>query len=142
LLEVVPLDSWLEIEAMVQNRDIGFAHGERNPEIKVDTVNFTKYGLLHSTVPNISAHSIGCSKLPSHIGKKASLDSEAADSATEPHGGELVCAAHVSLDRTSMDDDGRDVPPSPCRAVTVEIKTGALPAVAIAPFTHDSLHER
>ena len=50
LLEVVPLDSRLEIEAMVQNRDIGFVRAGQEAEIKVDTFNFTKYGLLHGTV--------------------------------------------------------------------------------------------
>ena len=50
LLEVVPLDSRLEIEAMVSNRDVGFVHAGQEAEIKVDTFNFTKYGLLHGTV--------------------------------------------------------------------------------------------
>ena len=41
LLEVVPLDSRLEIEAMVQNRDIGFVRTGQPGEIKVvDTFNF------------------------------------------------------------------------------------------------------
>ena len=31
-------------------------------EIKVDTFNFTKYGLLHGTVQNVSADSIDRSK--------------------------------------------------------------------------------
>jgi hypothetical protein len=48
-----------------------------------------------------------------------------ADSASKPQGRELVYAAHVSLDRTAMTVDGRDVPLSPGMAVTVEIKTGA-----------------
>jgi hypothetical protein len=46
------------------------------------------------------------------------------DSASEPQGRELVYAARVSLDRTSVDVDGRDVP-RPRTAVTVEITTGA-----------------
>ena len=46
------------------------------------------------------------------------------DGASEPQGRELVYAARVSLDRTSVDVDGRDVP-RPRTAVTVEITTGA-----------------
>ena len=46
LLVVVPSDSRLEIEAMVSNRDIGFVHPGQEAEIKVDTFNFTRYGLL------------------------------------------------------------------------------------------------
>jgi hemolysin D len=50
LLVVVPADSHLEIEAMVSNRDIGFVHPGQDAEIKVDTFNFTRYGLLHGRV--------------------------------------------------------------------------------------------
>src|SRR5262249_15662064 len=46
LLMVVPSDSRLEIEAMVSNRDIGFVQSGQDAEIKVDTFNFTRYGLL------------------------------------------------------------------------------------------------
>ena len=144
LLEVVPLDSRLEIEAMVQNRDIGFVRAGQEAEIKVDTFNFTKYGLLHGTVQNVSADSIDRSKPPSDTGKAGS---ESTDSASEPQGRELVYAAHISLDRTAMAVDGSDVALSPGLAVTVEIKTGAQPVITylLSPllrFTHDSLHER
>ena len=47
LLTVVPGDSRLEIEAMVSNRDIGFVHAGQEAQIKIDTFNFTRYGLLH-----------------------------------------------------------------------------------------------
>src|SRR5580704_600985 len=50
LLVIVPIDSHLEIEAMVSNRDIGFIHAGDEAEIKVDTFNFTRYGLLHGNV--------------------------------------------------------------------------------------------
>ena len=144
LLEVVPLDSRLEIEAMVQKRDIGFVRAGQEAEIKVDTFNFTKYGLLHGTVQNVSADSIDRSKPPSDTGKAGS---ESTDSASEPQGRELVYAAHISLDRTAMAVDGSDVALSPGMAVTVEIKTGAQRVITylLSPllrFTHDSLHER
>jgi hemolysin D len=145
LLEVVPRDSRLEIEAMVQNRDVGFVRAGQEAEIKVDTFSFTKYGLLHGTVLNVSADSIDRSKPSPDAGSKAG--SVTADSASEPQGRELVYAAHVSLDRTSMDVDGMDVPLAPGMAVTVEIKTGAQRVITylLSPllrFRHDSLHER
>jgi hemolysin D len=145
LLEVVQLDSRLEIEAMVQNRDIGFVRAGQPAEIKVDTFNLTKYGLLHGTVLNVSADSIHRSKPGADTDNKASSGS--ADSASEPRGRELVYAAHFSLDRTAMDVDGRDVPLSPGMAVTVEIKSGAQGVITylLSPllrFTNDSLHER
>src|SRR5215813_11243104 len=53
LLVVVPSDSRLEIEAMVSNRDIGFVQPGQEAEIKIDTFNFTRYGLLHGEVLSV-----------------------------------------------------------------------------------------
>ena len=58
LLVVVPLDSHLEIEAMVSNRDIGFVHEGQPAEIKIDTFSFTRYGLLHGEVISVSQDAI------------------------------------------------------------------------------------
>jgi hemolysin D len=144
LLEVVPLDSRLEIEAMVQNRDVGFVRAGQQAEIKVDTFSFTKYGLLHGSVLNVSADSIDQRKPPTETGNNNKPNT---DSASEPQGHEVVYAAHVSLDRTAMEIDGKDVQLSPGMAVTVEIKTGAQRVITylmspLLRFTHDSLHER
>ena len=46
LAVVVPSDAVLEVEAKVSNRDIGFVHVGQDAQIKVDTFNFTRYGLL------------------------------------------------------------------------------------------------
>jgi multidrug resistance efflux pump len=53
LMTIVPLDSHLEVEAMVSNRDVGFLHPGEAAEIKVDTFNFTRYGFgpLNRLVP-------------------------------------------------------------------------------------------
>jgi hemolysin D len=58
LLVIVPSDSQLEVEAMISNRDIGFIQPGQNAEIKIDTFNFTRYGLLHGTVLTISQDAI------------------------------------------------------------------------------------
>ena len=63
---------------------------------------------MHGTVLNVSADSIDRSKPSSDAGNKAGSGGD--DSASEPQGRELVYAERVSLDRTSMDVDGRDVP--------------------------------
>ena len=57
-LVVVPSDSRLEIEAMVSNSDIGFIHAGQQAEIKVDTFNFTRYGLLHGGVLSVSQDAV------------------------------------------------------------------------------------
>jgi hemolysin D len=58
LLVVVPADSHLEIEAMVSNRDIGFVHTGQLADIKIDTFNYTRYGLLRGEVESVSADAI------------------------------------------------------------------------------------
>jgi hemolysin D len=123
LMVVVPADSRLEIEAMVSNKDIGFVEAGQPAEIKVETFNFTKYGLLHGTVTSVS---------PDALTRDASTDDATAD--RPRNGGDSagggrgqqppVYAARVSLDRTEMLVDGREVNLAPGMAVTVEIKTG------------------
>jgi hemolysin D len=58
LLAVAPADSHLEVEAMVSNRDIGFIHPGQDAEIKIDTFNFTRYGLIHGHVLSLSQDAI------------------------------------------------------------------------------------
>ena len=50
LMMLVPSSSGLEIEAMVSNRDIGFVRPGQEAAIKVDTFNFTRYGLRKGEV--------------------------------------------------------------------------------------------
>jgi hemolysin D len=121
LLAVVPLESHLEIEAMVSNRDIGFVHAGQAAEVKVDTFSFTRYGLLHGEVINVSQDAITRDK-PQDKSNDKTPGSETASS--EPKGQEMNYAARVSLDRTKMQVDDKLVNLSPGMAVTVEIKTG------------------
>jgi hemolysin D len=123
LMVIVPAESRLVIEAMVSNRDIGFVHAGERAEIKVDTFNFTRYGLLHGVVTNVSPDAITREK-PETPQKPAGAAGALAES-SEPKGQELVYAARVSLDRTNMRVDNRMVDLSPGMAVTVEIKTGS-----------------
>jgi hemolysin D len=121
LLAVVPLDSHLEIEAMVSNRDIGFVHAEQEAEIKIDTFSFTRYGLLHGRVLNVSQDAIARDKPQNKPDDKTP---GAENSTSEPNGQELNYAARVSLDRTQMQVEDKLVNLSAGMAVTVEIKTG------------------
>jgi hemolysin D len=144
LLAVVPLDSHLEIEAMVPNRDVGFIHPQQRAEIKVDTFNFTKYGLLHGEVLSVSQDAI----LRDKPVDRASEKNPGADStSSEPRGQELNFAARISLDRSQMQIDDRMINLTPGMAVTVEIKTGSRSVMGyllspLAKYGHESLRER
>jgi hemolysin D len=122
LMMIVPADSRLEAEAMVSNRDIGFVVPGQPAEVKIDTFNFTKYGLLHGEVVTVSQDAIAREK---PTDKNDPSKSHAALSDTsEPQGQELVYSARISLDRTQMQVEDKLVSLAPGMAVTVEIKTG------------------
>src|ERR1700686_4477728 len=144
LLAVVPRDSHLEIEAMVSNRDIGFVHAGQAAEVKVDTFSFTRYGLLHGEVINVSQDAITRDK-PQDKSNDKTPGTETTSS--EPKGQEMNYAARVSLDRTQMQVDDKLVNLSPGMAVTVEIKTGSRRIISylmspLARYKQEMLRER
>jgi hemolysin D len=144
LLTIVPANSHLEIEAMISNRDVGFVHAKQQAQIKVDTFNFTRYGLLRGEVLSVSRDAIVREKPVD----KASEKTPGADStSSEPPGQELNFAARISLDRSQMQIDDELINLTPGMAVTVEIKTGSRSVLGyllspLAKYGHDSLRER
>ena len=152
LMVVVPAESHLEIEAMVQNRDIGFVHEGDAAEVKIDTFNFTKYGLLHGKVLSISADAIQRDKPPSQNDSGTGSDKDARNNSTssrssEPAGQELLYAARIALETTRMEIEGRMVDLASGMAVTVEIKTGQRRIIEylLSPllrYRQESLRER
>jgi hemolysin D len=144
LLAVVPSDSRLEIEAMVSNRDIGFVHAGQEAEIKVDTFNFTRYGLLHGQVLSVSQDAVIRDRKQDRFDDHG-LGTQ--NDTSEPKGQELNYTARISLDRTRMQIDDRMVNLSPGMATTVEIKTGSRTILSylLSPllrYRQETLHER
>ncbi|HKT36109.1 MAG TPA: HlyD family type I secretion periplasmic adaptor subunit [Nitrospira sp.] len=99
LLVVVPQDHPVEAEAQVENKDVGFVKEGQPVEIKVETFPFTLYG----TIP----------------GKVLSVSDDAAE--IEKVG--LIYPTRVSMERSTIQVEGKQVNLSPGMAVTVEIKT-------------------
>ncbi|MET3911275.1 hemolysin D [Bradyrhizobium sp. S3.3.6] len=144
LMAIVPTDSNLEVEAMISNQDIGFVEAGQEAAIKIDTFNFTRYGLLHGKITSISQDAIARNKPPEN-GTAKSLGAETTSS--EPKGQELLYAARVSLDRNYMDIDNRRVSLSAGMAATVEIKSGSRSVISyllspIMRYKQESLRER
>ncbi len=142
LAVVVPSMAPLEIEATVSNRDIGFVHAGQKVEIKVDTFNFTRYGLLHGEVLSLSSDAITRDRQSAPNGRGTG-----SASTSEPRGQELEYAARISLDRTDMQVDEKLVKLGPGMAVTVEIKTGSRKIISyllspLAKYRRDALRER
>src|SRR5580704_4110784 len=107
---------------MVSNRDIGFVWPGQEAEIKVDTFNFTRYGLLHGKVLGVSQDAVIRDRREDRPDDRPS---GTLNDTSEPKGQELNYSARISLDRTQMQVDERMVNLSPGMAVTVEIKTGS-----------------
>jgi len=106
----------------VSNRDIGFVRAGQQAEIKVDTFNFTRYGLLHGEVLSVSPDAVIRDRQQDRAGDRPL---GAQNETSEPKGQDLNYSARISLDRTQMQIDDRRVNLTPGMAVTVEIKTGS-----------------
>jgi hemolysin D len=120
LLVIVPKEGPLEIEAWVENKDIGFVHVGQPAEIKVAAFPFTRYGTIPAQVRSLSHDAVSPVKdspMPAP-GRILSPDT------VQPENRGLVYAAHVSLERTAIQVEGTPVALAPGMAVTVEIKTG------------------
>ncbi len=143
LMSIVPKDSPLEVEARVANRDIGFVSAGAPAQIKIDTFNFTRYGLRHGVVLSISQDSVERNKPVDKNEKQKG----SADQTSEPAGQELVYMARVSLDKTQMRVDDNMVSLTPGMAVTVEIRSGTRTVMSyllspVVKYAHESLRER
>jgi hemolysin D len=100
LLIVVPQDHPVEAEAQVENKDVGFVKEGQPVEIKVETFPFTLYGTIPGRVLSVSDDAAPIEKVG------------------------LVYPTRVSMDRSTIQVEGKQVNLSPGMAVTVEIKTG------------------
>ncbi|MDR6661797.1 HlyD family type I secretion periplasmic adaptor subunit [Tardiphaga sp. 37S4] len=144
LMLIVPEDSRLEIEANISNRDIGFVEPGQDVAIKVDTFNFTRYGLLSGKILSISKDAITRNKPPAR-GVDSSPATDTASS--EPAGQELVYSARISVDRKQMDVENRTVDLSAGMAVTAEINIGSRRIISyimspLLRYKQESLRER
>jgi hemolysin D len=145
LLVLVPVDSHLEIEAMVPNRDVGFVEPGQEAEIKVATFNFTRYGLLHGKVLSISPDAVGKDDPQDQTKDKSPPGGQSAKAPGDDQG--PVYAARISLDRTQMQIEGKPVNLTPGMAVTAEIRTGDRRIISyllspLRKYRADSLRER
>ncbi len=100
LMKLVPKDDYLEVEAVLENKDIGFVFKGQPAEVKVNTFNFTKYGIIDAEVLDLTSDAI----------------------ADEVKG--LVYKLRLKMQQTQMQIDGRTVDLLPGMAVVAEVKTG------------------
>lgn len=123
LMVIVPTDQPVEVEAMLENKDIGFVRPGQEVEIKVETFSFTKYGVVHGKVLSISNDAIEDDKRG------------------------LLYSTRIQLADKAIRIDGHEVPLSPGMAVRAEVKTDKRKVIdyflsPLKEYANESLGER
>jgi hemolysin D len=99
LMEVVP-DDTVEVEANIENKDIGFVKAGQTAIVKVEAFPYTRFGYLTGNVVSVSNDAIQDKKLG------------------------LAFVAHVRLPTNRILANGQWIRLTPGMEVTVEVKTG------------------
>ncbi len=123
IMVIVPRDDPLDVEAFVENKDIGFVNAGQDAEIKIETFPYTKHGTIHGKVRHVSSDAID----------------------DEKRG--LVYSSRVKMERSTIQVENKMVNLAPGMAVTVEIKTGKRRVIEyfltpLIQHTSESLRER
>lgn len=100
LMVIVPKDDALEVEAMLENKDIGFVNAGQEAEVKIETFPFTKYGTIPAKLTHVSHDAIS----------------------DEKRG--LIYSTRAKLQRATIQVEDKTVHLTAGMAVSVEIKTG------------------
>jgi hemolysin D len=101
LMVIAPREGDLEVEAWIENKDIGFVNAEQNAEVKIEAFPFTRYGVIDGKVLTLSKDAVPIEKVG------------------------LVYTARVNLAKSTIRvENDKEVHLSPGMNVTVEIKTG------------------
>ena len=100
LMLIVPDEEQLEVEVVLDNKDIGFVHQGMDAEIKIHTFPFTKYGVVNGTVTQVA--------------NDARVD--------EQRG--LIYIMQVKMEKNTIRVNGKELKLIPGMQVTAEVQTG------------------
>ncbi len=123
LMAIVPRDEAVEVEAFVENKDIGFVNVGQQAAVKVETFPFTKYGTIDATVTQVSNDAINDEKKG------------------------LLYSLRARLAQATIRVEEKSLLLSPGMAVTVEIRTGQRRVIEyflspLLQYGDESLRER
>jgi hemolysin D len=126
VMTLVPDTPKLEIEALVDNKDIGFVHPGQPVVIKVQAFTFTRYGTIGGHVVRVARDAVAAREAAGDqdTGIKP-VPAQSADASAVPETQNLVYPVTVRLDRDTMTIDGRPLRLTPGMQATVDIKTGS-----------------
>jgi len=123
LMLLVPDDQPMEIDARLENKDIGFVSSGQTVEVKIETFPYTRYGTLRGRVLHLSRDAIYDDKVG------------------------LIYLAKIQLEKSSIEVNGREVPLQAGMVVTAEINTGRRRIIEylmspLLEHIHESFRER
>ena len=121
IMMIVPEDATMEIEAYADNKDIGFIQDGQDAEVKVETFNFQKYGMVNAKVSEISP-----------------------DAGSNPQDPETYQKYRLTLDLSS-DDSGIELTPGMNVSAEIKIKKKKIIDFFLDPFRKykdEALRER
>ena len=123
IMVIVPSEDKLEIEAIVPNKDIGFVQAGQEVVVKIESFPYTRYGYLTGKVKTVSFDAVENKDLG------------------------LVYTAIVSLDKDTLNIEGKPVRLDAGMNATAEIKTGKRSVISylLSPLqtkVDESLRER
>lgn len=123
LMLIVPRRGPVEVEAFLQDKDVGFVQEGQAAQVKIDAFDYTRYGTIPATV--------------THISRDAIKDDKKG----------LLYSVLLTLQRDSIRVQGRDMPLSDGMSASAEIKTGTRRVIQyiLSPLVqdqHEALHER
>ncbi len=138
LMQIVPMQSQVEVEAYLENKDVGFVQEGQVAAVKIDAFEYTKYGTVPAVVKHVSRDAVPNDK------QSDSMQQEPSDA---PKQNGLQYAVKITLDKSTIFVDGKTMPITPGMSVNVEIKTGSRRVIeyVLSPLiqhAHEALHER
>jgi HlyD family secretion protein/hemolysin D len=144
LLSVVPDNDRVEVQAVLENRDIGFVEAGQRVELKVDAFPFTRYGLLGGRVISIDrdAEATPVNATGTQGTQRVADETDRIEASER-----LRYTVHIAVEPGSFDVDGRDAVLLPGMSVKAEILTGKRRIIdfLLAPLRehlHDAMRER
>jgi len=143
LMVIVPRQQQVEVEAFIENKDVGFIAEGQRAQVKIETFDYTKYGTVSGRVSHVSRDAIDPN---TQTGSQASTHVDRDDTKKDlPKG--TVYAIKVILDQSTMAVDGRQVALAPGMSVSIEIKTGSRRIIEyfLSPLiqhAHESFNQR
>jgi hemolysin D len=144
LMLIVPIQHTVELEAYVENKDIGFMHEGQSAQVKIDAYDYSKFGTILATVSHVSRDAVDFSG--NGTGQLASKDGDGKKEGASGAKG-LMYAVKVSLHSPTLMVDGKAMPVTPGMSASVEIKTGERRIISyvLSPLithAHEALSER